>query len=194
MLLYGHEASDHHVAAPSADEMSLYAACDGSNSRHYIYVGDVAAAFIKILHKGIIGETYNIGCETEYTNTTGAVFLIFTCIWFYTRNIVFPYIIYICWNYDVDMGNSIYAPYLIPFFCFMLFCLFIMHCYWMYLFIVMIYRFATEGSTDDIEEDKKIKYYTPSSPHPIMMRRSFLAPAAVRSCCRSATCAASSRA
>jgi len=41
---------------------------DGSNSRHFIYVEDVARAFIAILHKGIDGETYNIGCETEFTN------------------------------------------------------------------------------------------------------------------------------
>ena len=41
---------------------------DGSNSRHFIYVGDVARAFITILHNGGVGETYNIGCETEYTN------------------------------------------------------------------------------------------------------------------------------
>jgi len=31
-------------------------------------VEDVARAFIVILHKGIDGETYNIGCETEFTN------------------------------------------------------------------------------------------------------------------------------
>jgi len=41
---------------------------DGSNSRHFIYVEDVAAAFITILHKGVVGETYNIGCEEECTN------------------------------------------------------------------------------------------------------------------------------
>jgi dTDP-glucose 4,6-dehydratase len=41
---------------------------DGSNSRHYIYVGDVAAAFDTILHKGVDGETYNVGCEIEHTN------------------------------------------------------------------------------------------------------------------------------
>ena len=41
---------------------------DGSNSRHFIYVGDVANAFVKILHKGVDGETYNIGCDIEYTN------------------------------------------------------------------------------------------------------------------------------
>jgi UDP-glucose 4,6-dehydratase len=41
---------------------------DGSNSRHFIYVGDVAEAFVTILHKGVDGETYNIGCDIEYTN------------------------------------------------------------------------------------------------------------------------------
>lgn len=37
-------------------------------SRHFIYVEDVAKAFLKILHKGVVGEVYNIGCEEECTN------------------------------------------------------------------------------------------------------------------------------
>merc|ERR1719453_1933089 len=41
---------------------------DGSNSRHFIYVGDVAAAFDTILHSGVDGEVYNIGCDDELTN------------------------------------------------------------------------------------------------------------------------------
>ena len=41
---------------------------DGSNSRHYIYVGDVVSAFDTVLHKGVPGETYNIGCHEEITN------------------------------------------------------------------------------------------------------------------------------
>ena len=41
---------------------------DGTNSRHFIYVEDVAKAFVTILHRGVDGETYNIGCEDEYTN------------------------------------------------------------------------------------------------------------------------------
>jgi len=41
---------------------------DGSHSRHFIFVEDVARAFITILHKGVEGETYNIGCEDEMTN------------------------------------------------------------------------------------------------------------------------------
>ena len=39
-----------------------------THSRHFIFVEDVAAAFITILHKGVVGETYNIGCEEECTN------------------------------------------------------------------------------------------------------------------------------
>ena len=33
-----------------------------------MYVGDVAAAFDKILHAGVDGEVYNIGCHEEFTN------------------------------------------------------------------------------------------------------------------------------
>jgi len=40
---------------------------NGENSRHFVYVTDAAKAFVKILANGVIGETYNIGCETEIT-------------------------------------------------------------------------------------------------------------------------------
>ena len=41
---------------------------DGSNTRNFLYVKDVAAAFDCILHKGKIGETYNIGGSNELPN------------------------------------------------------------------------------------------------------------------------------
>lgn len=41
---------------------------DGSNTRNYLYVGDVAAAFDVVLHKGTVGETYNIGGRNELSN------------------------------------------------------------------------------------------------------------------------------
>ena len=40
---------------------------DGSATRSYLYVTDVADAFDRILHRGRIGETYNIGTEDERT-------------------------------------------------------------------------------------------------------------------------------
>ncbi|KAJ3160622.1 hypothetical protein HDU86_000381 [Geranomyces michiganensis] len=41
---------------------------DGSNTRRFIYGTDVADAIEVILHKGAIGETYNIGTSFEISN------------------------------------------------------------------------------------------------------------------------------
>ena len=41
---------------------------DGSHSRSYVYVKDMAKAFAIILHQGKIGEVYNVGCNVEKTN------------------------------------------------------------------------------------------------------------------------------
>lgn len=38
---------------------------DGSSVRSYLYVEDVAEAFDCVLHKGKVGETYNIGTDRE---------------------------------------------------------------------------------------------------------------------------------
>jgi len=41
---------------------------DGSQKRNYVYVEDVVKAFEIILHRGVIGEIYNIGTEQQITN------------------------------------------------------------------------------------------------------------------------------
>jgi len=40
----------------------------GLNTRNYLFVEDVARAFDIILHKGVIGEVYNIGGDNEKSN------------------------------------------------------------------------------------------------------------------------------
>ena len=40
----------------------------GSNTRNYLFVEDVARAFDTILHRGTIGEIYNIGGDNELSN------------------------------------------------------------------------------------------------------------------------------
>jgi len=40
---------------------------DGSYVRAFLHSYDTATAFELILHKGVIGETYNIGCHDEYS-------------------------------------------------------------------------------------------------------------------------------
>ncbi|KAM3419654.1 dTDP-D-glucose 4,6-dehydratase [Cercospora zeina] len=40
----------------------------GDNSRHYLYAGDAADAFDTILHKGTMGEIYNVDSKDEIEN------------------------------------------------------------------------------------------------------------------------------
>ena len=40
----------------------------GDNTRNYLYVEDVARAFDAILHKGTVGDIYNIGGNNEFSN------------------------------------------------------------------------------------------------------------------------------
>jgi UDP-glucose 4,6-dehydratase len=40
----------------------------GLNTRNYLYVEDVARAFDVILHKGVVGDVYNIGGHNEKSN------------------------------------------------------------------------------------------------------------------------------
>lgn len=39
----------------------------GQNTRTFIHVDDVARAFTTVVHEGIIGEIYNIGCRDEHS-------------------------------------------------------------------------------------------------------------------------------
>lgn len=39
----------------------------GAATRSYLYVDDVAIAFDVVLHRGVVGETYNIGSQKERT-------------------------------------------------------------------------------------------------------------------------------
>jgi len=49
---------------------------DGSNSRKYLYVGDLADALDLILNLGKIGEAYNIGSNFEISNLDLAIILL----------------------------------------------------------------------------------------------------------------------
>ena len=54
----------------------IYIHGDGSNSRRYLYAADVANAIDIILHRGQVGETYNIGTHFEITNLELATYLV----------------------------------------------------------------------------------------------------------------------
>eukprot|EP00744_Colponema_vietnamica_P000735 GILI01001280.1.p1 GENE.GILI01001280.1~~GILI01001280.1.p1 ORF type:complete len:343 (-),score=82.34 GILI01001280.1:113-1141(-) len=41
---------------------------NGQNKRSFVYVEDVARAFDTVLHKGVVGEVYNVGTDAEISN------------------------------------------------------------------------------------------------------------------------------
>lgn len=54
------------INALNDEKLPVYG--DGSNIRDWIYVGDHCAAIDKIIHRGRIGEIYNVGCNNEIKN------------------------------------------------------------------------------------------------------------------------------
>jgi UDP-glucose 4,6-dehydratase len=57
-------------------DMPLCIHGDGSNTRNYLYATDAAAAFDTILHKGVVGEVYNVGSADEISNLDVATTLL----------------------------------------------------------------------------------------------------------------------
>ncbi|CAH0475161.1 unnamed protein product [Peronospora belbahrii] len=49
---------------------------DGMHTRNYLYISDVVAAFDLIVHKGEVGEVYNIGGKNELSNKEVAMDLL----------------------------------------------------------------------------------------------------------------------
>lgn len=53
------------LLASRGDDLPIHG--DGGSTRSYLYVEDVAEAFDVVLHRGCIGEVYNIGTQKERT-------------------------------------------------------------------------------------------------------------------------------
>lgn len=49
-------------------KMPLFLHGDGQHTRRYLYAGDAADAFDTILHRGEIGQTYNVDSRDEMSN------------------------------------------------------------------------------------------------------------------------------
>jgi len=85
--------------------------------------------------------------QTVYQKITAVLFISNMGVWFYTRMVVFPYLIYIIFVSDVDCGWYLTRPTIGA----LLSCLFILHCYWFVLFCKMVGNFAKTGAAEDIQ-------------------------------------------
>ena len=127
----------HHIVA-----MYLFGGC-------YLFNAWGIGGIIALLHDIADVGTGAAKClaETKYGNVTAVVFVTLMCVWFYTRLIILPYMMYMIWITPVDMGS----PIPIPCFIYLLGCMFLLHCYWFMLFCKMLKKYTTTGATEDIQ-------------------------------------------
>ena len=87
--------------------------------------------------------------ETKYSTIGGVLGgAALMPIWFYTRCLVLPFMIYKLWYFDVESMGS---PYPMKFLCIMLGLLFLLHCYWFTIFIRILMKFITKGKVEDLQ-------------------------------------------
>ena len=96
--------------------------------------------------------------ETEYANTTGAFFVTMMLVWFYTRIIVLPILMY---EFATSRAGIGYCSKEI--FLYLLSIMYMLHCYWFHLFFKILAKFIYEGEAEDLQskteaaDDKKTK-------------------------------------
>lgn len=86
--------------------------------------------------------------ESKFGNATAVSFVSHMFIWFYTRNCILPWMIY-CLLFVFDWVSFFDEPIVRPFFCYLLGCMFMLHCYWFSMFVRMLNKFMNSGSTED---------------------------------------------
>ena len=142
------EMALHHIVA-----IYLFGGC-------YLFNVWNVGSIIAFLHD-IADITTNIVktfTETNYTKATAVVFVTHICIWFYTRNIILPYIIYQVLISEVRIGLPGWGEYIVkPYFAWLLSMMFLLHCYWFMLFCKMLKKYASSGSTEDQQNKTEVE-------------------------------------
>jgi hypothetical protein len=100
------------------------------------FLHDIADIFVNIV---------KFAGETSYNSVAALCMCIHMVVWFFTRNYTLPILIWKIFSSDIPLGQ--YSKLI---FCYLLSCMFALHCFWFTLFVRMIWRFASEGVAEDI--------------------------------------------
>jgi len=119
------EMALHHVLA-----LYLYGGC-------YFFNAWECGAVIALVHDSteILLCLTKVWAETVYSRLTTVVFFAHLFAWFYVRLVIYPQLIYGCWQAEVEL----YSKLVQPFFCYLLSCLFCLHCYWFTLMLNIVH-------------------------------------------------------
>lgn len=100
------------------------------------FLHDIADIFVNIV---------KFSGETEHDNLSAFLMIVHMIVWAYTRLITLPYMIY-----QIAISDMIIGKYSKWIFCYLLTCMFLLHCFWFTLFVRMIINFAKDGVAEDI--------------------------------------------
>jgi len=84
--------------------------------------------------------------ETKYTNIAIPCFAIMLATWFYTRLYVFAQLIYSSYTFEIYTKS----PYMQPNFIMLMCCLLMLHIYWSYMFLKIIYGIVFKSKIEDL--------------------------------------------
>ena len=109
----------------------------------YLYNCLECAAVLAFLHDiaDVAICLSKIFMETNMKCLKGSIFVLNMTVWFYTRCFLYPYFLYQMSSFVPDMGQGIVTPI----FFYLLICLFILHWYWFYVFVVIFLKFFIES-------------------------------------------------
>lgn len=102
-------------------------------------------AFLHDIADIFVGLSKTFG-ETKYSNMTAFIFVLCMIVWFWTRLITLPYLMYIVYQSEVKFGNVVKEIFI-----YLLGCMFCLHCYWFSLFCGMITKFIKTGQAEDTQ-------------------------------------------
>ena len=83
--------------------------------------------------------------ETKYNILTGTGLISILLIWVYTRVLIFGELIYTAFIIPTNLG----PPYIIPFFCFLLGCLWILNVYWFIMMLKILVNVVLYNRVED---------------------------------------------
>ena len=118
---------------------------------YYLFNVWETGAVIALLHDiaDITTNLVKLLSESRFKTATAVVFVIHMTIWFYTRLFLLPLFIYQIWTAPREQTDKFGNWIVLPFFCYLLFCMFTLHCYWFSMFVKMLHKYLRTGATED---------------------------------------------
>jgi len=112
----------------------------------YMFNAMEISAVIAFLHDIADITTNIVKCLTETNDkfVLPVTFMTHMAIWFYTRMVVLPWLIWKCAMFEIDWDKRI-----MYIFTYLLSCMCILHYYWFAMFCKMLKKFLTKGATED---------------------------------------------